>query len=893
MKPYRPFARLLCILSLLAAAAPMLRAQEALPYLIGPNNAGREFYLAFPANWDIPSSAQYYIRLYVTSNVRTAVRVSAGANLKKTFFTKPFEITAVDLTPIEAQMFTRNDVAPVPADQVYRGRAVHIQADAPVIVYGMNRTSYTSDGMLALPVNALGREYVAASYSAVIGVTQELPSQLMVIAPYDSTVVTISQPMATPNHTAGEKVTVTLNSGDVYSAMTLGYGGDMSGALITATKPVAVTAGQNCTYVPNQINYCCCDHLTEMLLPVESWGRHYQAVPFQTRKKGDFYRIFAGADTTAVHINGVRAATLARRGGDEGIGWFEYRADGKGLQEFTADKPFYVAQYNTSQAYDGVPSDPFFLALIPIDQYATRSVFSTPNDDFPQNYLNLVADSATFNRIEIASGPTGAWEPLWKYSGTGPRVPFPTRVKGDRLVGVTIDLKPGTYRLRAPKPFAGYLYGFSAYDSYGYPLGALSRNRVRPDSLAPDATFVQSCDGTVAASIREAPNDPLKRTNLSAVEIDADSSLSYNYAVSVAPFQAGVSASATAVLTVVDPTKPARAVLVSADMAGHMRRDTFLYRPFSASIDRKLVSFGAMNVGDTRRMPVTITNLSPEPTNVREAILRFGDRGFKLIKPTGPFTLGPAGSPSAALDAEVEFTATADGSPFVDSLGLRDTCGTRYIARLEALAGTPVITVTDHDFGTVRVGMTATDWRMAVKNAGTSGSVLTVTGVNGPADNVVITLPNGMPAPFPWMLKAGEVKEILVRFTPTAERQYIDTITFTRHGSSPSDDPNGIVAGAGTSESAVEQPSARDLRVDPNPTHATALAVTCTASAGERLNVTLVDAVGRVVRNQEMLAVADGSTLIRLDIHGLPSGRYVCVVEGPSGKASMPVVVID
>ena len=171
------------------------------------------------------------------------------------------------MTPLEAQMFVRADQPPVPPDRVFRRKAVHVKAEAPVVVYGMNRTTYTSDGILALPTNALGRDYIVASYGAVIGVTQELPSQYMIIAPYNGTTVSIYHPHRTPNHEAGQTFTIDLDSGDVWSAMTVGYGGDMSGAIIRASKPVAVIAGQACTYIPNLLNFCCCDHITEMMLP--------------------------------------------------------------------------------------------------------------------------------------------------------------------------------------------------------------------------------------------------------------------------------------------------------------------------------------------------------------------------------------------------------------------------------------------------------------------------------------------------------------------------------------------------------------------------------------------------------------------------------------------------
>src|SRR5690606_22263886 len=160
-------------------------------------------------------------------------------------------------------------------------------------------------------------------------------------------------------------------------------------------------------------NYCCCDHLTEMMLPVESWGKFYQAVPFQTRLKGDFYHIFAKEPNTQLYINGALHSTLNGPGGMEGEGWLEYRALGKGVQEFSADKPICVTQYNPSQAWDNVPSDPFFLVLTPVEQYQYQVLFCTPAADFPQNFVYVVCDSAGSSDIEVAPAGRDEWAKLF------------------------------------------------------------------------------------------------------------------------------------------------------------------------------------------------------------------------------------------------------------------------------------------------------------------------------------------------------------------------------------------------------------------------------------------------------------------------------------------------
>src|SRR5688572_8358031 len=100
-----------CItLLILLAAGDRLSAQ--------PTNVGREFYLSFPANWDY-AVPEKYVRLYIISEDSTQVQVYGGPTLIASKGTHPSRITTIDIPLNFAQPFTRNDVAPVPPDQLY------------------------------------------------------------------------------------------------------------------------------------------------------------------------------------------------------------------------------------------------------------------------------------------------------------------------------------------------------------------------------------------------------------------------------------------------------------------------------------------------------------------------------------------------------------------------------------------------------------------------------------------------------------------------------------------------------------------------------------------------------------------------------------------------------
>jgi len=571
--------RIFCLFAALVLPSVGSAQESTASIPFGPTSAGKEFYLSMPTNYEDPLATQHYIRLYITSAIQTRVEIQVEGLTKKTLTTVPYDVVTFDLTKSEAQAISRGNSDPVPDDTLLSNKAVHILADDPITVYVMNRASFTSDGMLALPVNGLGQEYIIASATDAISGFQDylMPSQYVIVAPYDSTEVTIINAMNTPSHKAGDTVTITMAQGDVYSAMSGVHEGDLSGSYIRANRPVAVVAGENCTFLPDS-RYYACDHLVEMMLPVNAWGKRYHSMPYATRLKGDLYRIFAGEDSAKVYINGVLLATLSKKGGPRGVGWIEFLPPSRGPMEFTSDKPIYVAQYNNSQDYDGVQTDPFYCVLTPVEQYQKEFVFTTPSNDFPKNYINLVCDSLAFREIEIAPGGTEQFKKLWQVYGEDVKA-FKSQIDGLSYVGKTFTIDPGAYRIRGPRPFAAYIYGYSPYDSYGYPLSASVADKSVGDTIPPiinaeggpsAGTLVMTIEGNIGTGTT---------TPLSTIDIDPAES--FNCALEVDDFRPGVSWTVPARLSISDAESEARGVVVVCDMAGNCRRDTFEFSSVS------------------------------------------------------------------------------------------------------------------------------------------------------------------------------------------------------------------------------------------------------------------------------------------------------------------------
>ena len=93
---------------------------------------------------------------------------------------------------VMAVLFCALIVAMSPLDylgaQVVQKLGVHVVAEAPISVYGLNRRYQTTDTWASIPVHLLGTGYRAVGYGWL---ESDLLSQIAVVATEDNTVVTI------------------------------------------------------------------------------------------------------------------------------------------------------------------------------------------------------------------------------------------------------------------------------------------------------------------------------------------------------------------------------------------------------------------------------------------------------------------------------------------------------------------------------------------------------------------------------------------------------------------------------------------------------------------------------------------------------------------------------
>jgi choice-of-anchor A domain-containing protein len=318
---------------------------------------------------------------------------------------------------------------------------IRVTSDNPISLYGLNRQLKHTDAFLAIPTISLGKKYYAMSYR---GISTTNPSQLAVVGVYDNTKVEITAPVSTNAGSAGTKYTVVLNKMETYLLSSSTSAGDLTGTLIQSDRPVSLTSGSKCSQVPYGQDGC--DHLVEMIPPVNTWGTKFITYPLAKRLKGDLIRILASENNTKVTVNGVVVKTLA-------AGTYHDLMQTQVANKIETSAPVLVAQYALSQEFDDVVADPFMMLIPPTEQLLDAYTFATSDENIDDHYVNVVVRTADLSGLYLDGQPVNT--------------SLFTSIDAT-YSGAKIQITPGVHSIKASSPFGLYAYGFGNFESYGY-----------------------------------------------------------------------------------------------------------------------------------------------------------------------------------------------------------------------------------------------------------------------------------------------------------------------------------------------------------------------------------------------------------------------------------------
>ncbi|MFZ9760318.1 MAG: choice-of-anchor D domain-containing protein [Candidatus Kapaibacteriota bacterium] len=801
---------------------PELAKKFPAPEAVLNNSAqGKDFWFAIPMN-DNAQAPLNAIEIYVTGSSNTIVTLEVPGQ----GFSRKKALRALDVVTFSTRDGSVSTAWEVTSSEVPDDIGVHVFADAPISVYVLNAKPVTSEGFLALPTSVWGTEYIHLSYYD-FNEARRWATGFTVIASEDDTEISIllrgrgaanTGAKTVKGNRLGKTIKTTLMKGQIFNvkgeASTRGVF-DMSGTKITANKPIGLVSYVERVMIP-ATNVNGRDHIVEMLPPVQSWGKRYATVEYKRDNKGDFFRIIASQNQTRwkmKYYDKVSGDLLGQREGVLNAGEFfedfnQYVGRGlvegfRGTSVWEADKPILVMQYSYSANWDmGDEFDPFMILVTPQEQYIQATVFQSPaNSAFSTNWFNVVAegDSTDAEQKKLKS-VTLDGKPIWIRQPTF----LANRIPGTNLYWQNVNVAPGPHRVTSQTRFGGYIYGFSSFDSYGWPAAMAIRKLDEVDTLPPVLTFEEECGdftytATEVRSFGPPPDTAQIDQGISTIEmID---SLSINYALEfITDDRIVVDPKVTEFqfkFKVLDKTKDAFAIFVVMDRAGNYTIDSVRYTVDKLALNPNPVQFGKVRLGTTKEMTVQIKNESTNEINIKEIKTRFGKEFTIISADTTPLKAGES------RDVKIAYTPIRempDEKIFdIDSVLVKTECA-EFKWPVFGQGVRPCIAVEPQwNAGRVPINKKACkddNAAVGLRIANTGTDTLTVTGLNNvrlPFTVSTVTTPA-----FPFKIAPkSSVFFNSICFNPTEEKS--DTINVTFASDSYGDDctPNSTWFGTG------------------------------------------------------------------------------------------------
>jgi hypothetical protein len=254
---------------------------------------------------------------------------------------------------------------------------------------------------------------------------------------------------------------VGLQQGQVYR-LRVSPDGDLSGSVVSATRPVAVFGNHTCADIilGNPIMGSQCGGIVEQMPPVRYWGQDFLNVPTRQRPSGDVVRVYAQQDGTVVSIDGQVAAVL----GAANFHQFSRTTPTR----ITSSAPVSVVRYAQSCRVD-FPQNPcigdvFMLGIAPIAQWQSRYSVVAPDRAFIGAYLHTLEIIAPLAhvadvRVDGQSVPTASF----------------VAIGSSGFAFAQVTSSSGAHRVTAPVPISVNAYGFlqeGGGEAYAFPVAA-------------------------------------------------------------------------------------------------------------------------------------------------------------------------------------------------------------------------------------------------------------------------------------------------------------------------------------------------------------------------------------------------------------------------------------
>ncbi|XP_015265734.1 PREDICTED: IgGFc-binding protein-like [Gekko japonicus] len=407
------------------SVAPALVIAGLIPRTFSSSPLGKEFVTAFMQN-GLPRTSHGDFKLIISGY---APETSVTIYMKRPALRAVIQVN-------EGQ--TLSATIPREAEMVGTGlfdSTVIVRADKDISVHSVNSKPTSVDTTIVYPVTSLGTEY----YIVTPTVGTDRYREFAIIAWDEPTSVDIhlkgTVTFQRKKYFHGDKISIALSP---YQAVQLQSEVDVSGTKIVSQKPVAVYSGHTC--VSRQVS---CDHVSEQLLPVSSWGTDFivPSLPFDTE-----YDIVYVSTSQKTQVDTQIGASKSNRDLTAARAHL-YGIQGSTAMSLSANSGIQVTFFSDGGTHGSLHYDPFFMAIPPVSSYC--QAYNIYGYDHFENYALIIAKSSETSGITLDKRPLRNlhWNPVpgtefsWASHSLGHRytvhvVEHPTSLFGLLSVGV-------------------------------------------------------------------------------------------------------------------------------------------------------------------------------------------------------------------------------------------------------------------------------------------------------------------------------------------------------------------------------------------------------------------------------------------------------------------------
>lgn len=624
-------------------------------------------------------------------------------------------------------------------ESVTNDKVIEVISDNPIIVYAYSTRRQSSDMYTSFPVNSWGNEY----FITTMGNDFYLPSgnndfynaqrtgEFLIMASEDDTQIEIQLTAKSRRYELGETIQVTLNKGDSYqvggSDELQDFRGrhDLTGTKINSNKPIGVVAGHMRSSIP-QTDHSASnskDHLNEMLMPTDIWGKNFISIPFENESQDNgvsdnYFKVVAQKEATQVKV------TLAD-GTVETIflGYPGYHDEKIYNQTaiWESNEPIQIMQFmarTPDKACDGF-YDPAMMLLTPSDKMVNFCFFRTPeysmdpafrpqdisvfrcgrfletDNQISSHKISILMDNVAALNLRIDGRYPNDYELLDQEI---------FEIDGKNYYLSHIRVEPGPHIIESQEgKFTSLHYGYGLYDSYAHTVGASFFNEDElVDEVPPVITFDEDC-GEFTIEISDNGNENL---GVFSIEIEEETlnNITYNSDYDTESDITIISGS------VIDKFSEANLFIEVRDYVNNSSTFNYTYNPIVPELSES-EDLGSYLAGELIQSSATISNNNSRSFSMQD--IRFSDN----ITLLNPLDASKALNQGENLVLDFEFESSLPSGEYIENVDLFYECDISLSLEYSYTITSANIDISGYDFNEVLLGETK-EGNIEVRNTG-------------------------------------------------------------------------------------------------------------------------------------------------------------------------------